>query len=165
MPFSGAGLFTRVHNFVTDKANAIKIIASRVDAEFDGVATGLSNTITRDGQSTIIADIPMHEKKLTRLADAVADADAMNKQSVVALLAYQVSMSRFLRALEASGAGRVATVEAALSDAPGDTTRLAWRYVPYVITGDIVSNFVASTLSLSTAQMDSVFTAARALSD
>ena len=33
-------LFTRVHNWVTDKANSVKITASRQDAEDDGFASG-----------------------------------------------------------------------------------------------------------------------------
>ncbi len=43
---------------MTDLAGAIPVTASRVDAEDDGFATGLSNTICRDGQSTTTARIP-----------------------------------------------------------------------------------------------------------
>jgi hypothetical protein len=49
--FNGIGIFVRAYNWVQDKANAIPITASRMDTEFDGIATGLSNCITRDGQT------------------------------------------------------------------------------------------------------------------
>lgn len=59
MPFNGSGVFQRVYNWVSDKNSAINITASRVDTEDTGFATGLSNCICRDGQSTITANLPM----------------------------------------------------------------------------------------------------------
>jgi hypothetical protein len=50
-----------------------------MDQEMDGFATGLSNTICRDGQSTITQDIPWNNRKITGLANATADADALNR--------------------------------------------------------------------------------------
>jgi hypothetical protein len=79
MPFNGAGVFTRVYNWVTDRNGGIKILASRMDQEMDGFATGLSNTITRDGQSTVTQDIPFNNRKITGLANATNDADALNR--------------------------------------------------------------------------------------
>lgn len=81
MPFSGAGVFTRIYNFVSDRNAAIKIRADRMDAEMDGFATGLSNCITKDGQTTVSADIPFNNKRLTGVADATANADAVNRQT------------------------------------------------------------------------------------
>lgn len=81
MPFNGSGAFTRLYNWVNDRNAAIKIRADRMDAEMDGFATGLSNTITRDGQSTISQDIPFNGKRITGLGDATAASDAMNRQS------------------------------------------------------------------------------------
>lgn len=59
MPFNGNGVFTRVYNWVADAAAAIPITAARVDGEDDGYATGLSNCICKDGQTTIAANLPM----------------------------------------------------------------------------------------------------------
>lgn len=59
MPFNGSGAFLRVYNWVTDKNNTINITASRVDTEDTGFATGLSNCICKDGQTTITANLPM----------------------------------------------------------------------------------------------------------
>lgn len=81
MPFSGAGVFNRVHNWVQDKIDGLKISATRVDEEFDNFRDGLSNTITRDGQTTIAADIPWNGKRLEDLGDAQADTDGLNRRS------------------------------------------------------------------------------------
>jgi microcystin-dependent protein len=58
LAFNGSGVFNRIHNWVQDLANSIPVTASRMDAEMDGMATGLSSTITRDGQSVTTARIP-----------------------------------------------------------------------------------------------------------
>jgi hypothetical protein len=78
MAFNGTGTFLRIHNWVTDKVNAIPITASRVDAELDGMATGLSNCITKDGQTTISANIPLNSFKLTGLGSGTARTDVIN---------------------------------------------------------------------------------------
>lgn len=56
--FNGTGTWVRVHDWSTDLTNAIPVTASRMDAEHDAIATGLSTTICRDGQSTTTARIP-----------------------------------------------------------------------------------------------------------
>lgn len=81
MPYNGSGTFTRLYNWVTDRDASIKITASRMDAEMDGMATGLSNAITKDGQTTITQNIPFNNKKITGLADAAADTDALNRRT------------------------------------------------------------------------------------
>lgn len=53
MAFNGSGVFVRLYNWVTDKANGVNITASKMDAEMDGFAAGLSNCVTRDGQGGI----------------------------------------------------------------------------------------------------------------
>ena len=57
MPFS-SGTFSRVHDWTTDRDAGIKISASRTDAEFDGIATGLTSCILKDGTQTLTAMIP-----------------------------------------------------------------------------------------------------------
>lgn len=87
MPYNGSGLFTRVYNWVTDKNNSVNITASRMDAEMDGMATGLSTAITKDGQTTITADIPFNGKKITGLGNGTNSADAVNKSQLDAAAA------------------------------------------------------------------------------
>ena len=78
MAFNGSGVFNRIYNWVNDKANGYKITASRMDGEFDGIATGLSNCITKDGQTTLTANIPFSTYKLTGLGSGTARTDAIN---------------------------------------------------------------------------------------
>jgi len=78
MAFNGSGTFERIYNWVNDKANGIKIVASRMDGEFDGIATGLSNCITKDGQTTITQNIPFNSKKITGLANGTDRTDVIN---------------------------------------------------------------------------------------
>jgi hypothetical protein len=49
-----------------------------MDDEFNGIATGLSNCITKDGQTTVSANIPMNSKKFTGLAVGSDRADSIN---------------------------------------------------------------------------------------
>ncbi len=58
MAFNGSGTFVRVYNWATDKTNLVPVTASRMDTEFDGIATGLSTAIAKDGQTPTTARIP-----------------------------------------------------------------------------------------------------------
>jgi hypothetical protein len=78
MAFNGTGTFVRLYNWATDENNSIPITASRMDDEFNGIATGLSNCITKDGQTTISANIPFNSKKITGLAVGSARTDSIN---------------------------------------------------------------------------------------
>ncbi len=60
MAFSG-GTFSRLYDWTTDRDNGVKILASRMDQEFDGMATGLSTCILKDGTQTCTAAIPFAE--------------------------------------------------------------------------------------------------------
>jgi hypothetical protein len=58
MAYNGSGTFSRLYNWVVDRDASVPITASRVDAEMDGFATGLTTAITKDGQTTTSARIP-----------------------------------------------------------------------------------------------------------
>ena len=75
MAFNGSGLFNRIHDWTDDAAAAVKINASRMDAEMDGMATGLSTCITKDGQTTITANLPMATFKHTGVGASAARTD------------------------------------------------------------------------------------------
>lgn len=79
MAFDGSGVFQRVRNWAADAAAGIKIRADLHDSEDDGFAAGLSNCITRDGQSTITQNIGFNNKRITGLGDPVNVKDAVNK--------------------------------------------------------------------------------------
>jgi microcystin-dependent protein len=79
MPFNGSGTFQRVRNWVADATAGIKIRADYHDAEDDGIAAGLTNCITKDGQTTITQNIPFNSKRITGLADPVNPQDVSTK--------------------------------------------------------------------------------------
>jgi hypothetical protein len=72
-------MFVRVRNWVADAAAGIKIRADYHDIEDDGFAAGISQCIARDGQSTILNNIPMNGKRLVSLSDPVDPQDAVTK--------------------------------------------------------------------------------------
>lgn len=82
MAFNGSGVFSRIYSWVTEAANNEDIEAVKFDAEMDDMANGLSNCITRDGQSTVIADISLSNKRITNLGTPTANADAATKSYV-----------------------------------------------------------------------------------
>jgi microcystin-dependent protein len=79
MPFNGSGTFQRVRNWVADATAGIKIRADYHDAEDDGMAAGLTNCITKDGQTTVTQNIPFNSKRITGLADPVNPQDVSTK--------------------------------------------------------------------------------------
>jgi hypothetical protein len=79
MPFNGAGVFQRVRNWVADATAGIKIRADYHDAEDNGFAEGLTNCITKDGQTIVTQNIPWNSKRITALADPVNPQDAATK--------------------------------------------------------------------------------------
>jgi hypothetical protein len=81
IPYNGSGTFNRLYSWVVDAANNINISSSRTDAEMNGFAAGLTNCITRDGQSPPSADIPWGGKRLMNIAAAAAGTDALNRDT------------------------------------------------------------------------------------
>lgn len=81
MAFNGSGVFSRIYSWVTEQGLGNDIDATKFDAEMDGMATGLSNCMTRDGQSPPTASIPMNNQRLTGLGDATASTDGMNRRT------------------------------------------------------------------------------------
>lgn len=70
--FDGTGTFNRLYNWQSDKASSIPVTASRMDAEMDGFATGLSTCVTKDGQTTITGNLPMSGFRHTGIGNATA---------------------------------------------------------------------------------------------
>src|ERR1044071_1855445 len=81
MPVNGSGTYSPVHTWVDDEANGIDIEADRMDEQDADIADGLTNCITKDGQTTPTANLPMGGVKITGLGDATADTDALNRQT------------------------------------------------------------------------------------
>lgn len=67
-----SGVFTRLYNWVNDRDAGTKILATKMDAEMDGFATGINTCLTKDGQNTPTADLPMSGQKHTGIGNASA---------------------------------------------------------------------------------------------
>lgn len=87
MPFAG-GTFNRIYSWQADALNGIDISSTRMDAEMNGMATGLSTCILKDGSQTVTADIPWGGKKITGLGAGTASTDAANLGQIQANLTY-----------------------------------------------------------------------------
>lgn len=72
MPFNGSGTFLRVMNWTNDAIAGIRIRADRHDDEDNNLAQGLSQCITKDGQTTITANLPMANYRHTNVGEATA---------------------------------------------------------------------------------------------
>lgn len=72
MPWNGAGLFSRVRSWVTDAANGLAIQADLMDQDTNDIALGLNNCLTKDGQNSPSANLPMAGFKHTGVADGTA---------------------------------------------------------------------------------------------
>jgi hypothetical protein len=101
VPYNGGGTFVRLFSWVVDAANSVNISSSRTDAEMNGFAAGLTNCITRDGQSPPSADIPWGGKRLTNLGVATTSTDALSRAAGDA----RYWQSSFALTFDASGSG------------------------------------------------------------
>ena len=140
MPFDGSGNFNRVMNWVADAAAGTKILATRHDQEDDNLASGLSNTLTKDGQSQPTANIPMNGKRLTNVGAPTTGTDAATKT-------YVDSIRSFSTAITLSGAapeGRIAFTAADLAfgtraagTPAGSLNRFVWNDAPTLGGSDV----------------------------
>lgn len=72
MPRNGSGIFTRpVASYVTNTV----ISSTSVNSEFDGIATALTASIAKDGQTNPTANLPMATFRHTGVGNAAARTD------------------------------------------------------------------------------------------
>lgn len=93
MGYNGSGTFVRVTNWQGDASAGIKIKADRHDLQDDEFATGLSQVITKDGQSQPTADIPLNGHKLVSVGDPTNPQDAATKKYVDEISSFTTSIS------------------------------------------------------------------------
>lgn len=72
MAWNGSGVFARIHNWVTDRDSAIDITASRMDAEQDGIAAGITACLAKNGENAATAALPMGGFRHTGVGNASA---------------------------------------------------------------------------------------------
>ena len=75
MSFNGSGTYSPPASSFPEVADTL-IDANRYDAVITDLATGLSNTICKDGQTTVTANIPMNSNKITGLGNPSNLTDA-----------------------------------------------------------------------------------------
>lgn len=76
MGWSGGGVFNRLYSWVADKAAAIDISSTRMDADTNDItANGFGNCLTRDGQGSATANLPMNGFRHTGVQNGVARSD------------------------------------------------------------------------------------------
>ncbi len=68
MAYNGSGVFSIINQFIFGTV----ISETEVNQNFDDVAAGLSTAITKDGQTTITANLPMSGFKHTNVGNGVA---------------------------------------------------------------------------------------------
>lgn len=138
MAFSG-GVFSRLYNWVTDRNAGTKILATRMDAEMDGFATGLSQCVLKDGTQTVTANIPMSGFKLTGLGNATAGGDALNRDTADAR--YQ--------ALDADLTA-IAALSSAADKVPYATGSGAWALADFTAAGRALMDDADAAAQLTT---------------
>jgi hypothetical protein len=57
--YDGSGNYTRTHNFSADASAGIKILAARMDAEFNDFASAMPLALLRDGRNAATGNLPM----------------------------------------------------------------------------------------------------------
>ena len=82
MARNGSGTYNRA---VSPYTAGTTITAATVNSEMDDIATALTGSMARDGQSPAQANIPMGGFRLTGLANAIASTDAAALGQVAAL--------------------------------------------------------------------------------
>lgn len=73
MPWDGNGVFSRIYSWVAQKNAGFDIIASQMDTDTDDITgNGFNNTLTRDGQGSATANLPMNSFVHTGVGNATA---------------------------------------------------------------------------------------------
>jgi len=107
MPFNGVGVFNRVYQWVQDAANGIDVDATRTDTDSNDIASGLTNCVTRDGQSPWLANLPAGGFKVTGMGNGSASTDSVTYGQVFN------SPSAYTGTVDTTGATVLVTTQAA----------------------------------------------------
>jgi len=83
MGWNGSGVFSKTYSWVADAANGIKILASRHDTNDTDFVSGINNCITKDGQNSATADLPMGGNNHTNVGVATALTEYSRASQVI----------------------------------------------------------------------------------
>lgn len=84
MPFNGSGTYSLPAG--NPVVTGTTISSSTTNNTNTDIATALTNCLTRDGQSTPSANLPMNAKKLTGLAAGTSNGDSVRYEQLALLL-------------------------------------------------------------------------------
>jgi len=111
MAFNGSGTYNLPAG--NPVVTGTTISSSTTNTTNSDIATALTNCITRDGQSTPSANLPMNAKKLTGLAAGTSAGDSVRYEQVVLTSALGTNVATFLATPSS------ANLAAALTDETG----------------------------------------------
>ena len=78
------GVYTRTHNFSADASAGINILAARMDAELDDMASAMTNVVwTRDGNTTPSTNVPMGGRRFVNVAAATSVSNYMRVKEFI----------------------------------------------------------------------------------
>lgn len=89
MPFNGSGVFSLIAG--NPVVTGTTISSTWANNTLNDLSTGLTTAITKDGQTTPTANIPMGGYKITGLGAATANGNAVRYEQVGALAASQIT--------------------------------------------------------------------------
>lgn len=77
MPRNGSGQYNLPYNWNDDKANGIKVLASRMQGQDQDIADALTGSLASDGQTALTGDLDFNSNKAVDLADGEDTQDAV----------------------------------------------------------------------------------------
>ncbi|MGE0757071.1 MAG: hypothetical protein AB7O38_08625 [Pirellulaceae bacterium] len=83
MAWNGSGTFSRLYDWTTDRDAAIKILASRMDEEDDGFATGITACLAKNGENSATANLNLGGFKYTNASASISARTDLTPVGVV----------------------------------------------------------------------------------
>jgi hypothetical protein len=77
MPFDGSGNFSRLFSWVSDRDNGIRILAQRMDAEFDNFAGGMNAVFFRNGLVPMSGNLNMGSNSIIGMAAGTVNSPSL----------------------------------------------------------------------------------------
>jgi len=82
MPRNGSGQYNLVYDWNDDKANGIKVLASRMQTQDQDIADALTGSLAEDGQTPLTGDLDFNSNKAVDLGDGSDAQDSVNVRQV-----------------------------------------------------------------------------------
>lgn len=77
MPRNGSGQYNLPYNWNDDKANGIKVLASRMQNQDQDIADALTGSLAADGQTALTGELDFNSNRAVDLGDGQATQDAV----------------------------------------------------------------------------------------